>query len=132
VSEAVVDDIGEVAAEDAEGLGLGIPRLIRRSMSALAGGWRRSRVTAMRCSAVLSSRLPPRLSRNRCLLPVHTGMGAVPACMANAAEDRKRVMPAVSAMILAAVSPAQPGMFSSSGASCVISASMRRLSSLTR
>ena len=60
--------------------------------------------------AALSWRLPARfnLIRPR-VLPDNTGIGAVPACMANLASFANRPMPAVSATILAALSGPQPG-----------------------
>jgi hypothetical protein len=57
------------------------------------------------CRSALSCRLPPRLRRKRVRLPVQTGIGAVPVCIANAAAERNRETPAVSAMICAAVKP---------------------------
>ena len=51
-------------------------------MNACALGWYRAWVMAIRCSAALVWRLPPRLSRNRSVLPDHTGIGAVPLHMA--------------------------------------------------
>ncbi len=50
----------------------------RRLMKAWASGWMRSWVMAIRCTAALVCRFPPRLSRNRCLLADQTGMGATP------------------------------------------------------
>jgi hypothetical protein len=65
---------------------------------------------AMRCRAALSWRFPERLNRTRpAVLPDHTGIGAVPVWRAKAASLRKRETPAVSPMILAAVSSPQPG-----------------------
>ena len=49
----------------------------------------------------------------------HTGSGAVPLGNAVASRDLNRSIPAVSPMILAAVSAPQPGSSSSAGASCV-------------
>jgi hypothetical protein len=58
-----VQDVGEVAFEHAQGSGLVLPAAIRRSISAQAGGWPRSWVTATRWMAAFSCRLPPRLRR---------------------------------------------------------------------
>ena len=74
---------------------------------------------AIRWIAALSCRFPVLLSRWRGLLLDQTGKGAVPLCRAKACLDRKRRTSAVSPMILAAVSVAQPQMSSKVGASCL-------------
>ena len=54
-------------------------------------------MTAMRCSAALSCRLPERVIRTRpAVLPDHTGIGATPPWRAKAASLLNRVTPAVS------------------------------------
>jgi hypothetical protein len=50
----------------------------------------RAWVMAMRCSAALTWRLPPRLSLNLVALPDQAGCGAVPFQRANALLDRNR------------------------------------------
>src|SRR3954469_10465461 len=48
-------------------------------------------VSAMRCTAALSWRLPERVSRTRpAVRPDQTGIGAMPECRANAASEVKR------------------------------------------
>ena len=61
-------------------------------------------MTAMRCSAALSWRLPPRARRWRFVRPEEAGIGATPACIAKHASWRNRVGLPVSATIFAAVS----------------------------
>ena len=51
------------------------PVSIRRLMNACASGWMRAWVIAMRWSAALVCRFPPRLSRNRLGLADQTGIG---------------------------------------------------------
>ena len=58
-----VQDVGEVAFEHAQGLGFGAPGSHPALISARAGGWPRSWVTATRWMAAFSCRLPPRLRR---------------------------------------------------------------------
>lgn len=61
-------------------------------------------MTAMRCGAALSWRLPARVIRTRqAVLPDQTGIGQTPACIANLASWANRAAPAVSPTILAAV-----------------------------
>jgi hypothetical protein len=57
-------------------------------------------VTAMRCSAALSCRLPERAIRTRpAALPDHTGIGATPAWRGNAASFVNRVVAAASGLV---------------------------------
>ena len=71
---------------------------------------------AIRCKARWSWRFPVRLRRWRTVWLDQTGNEAEPLWRANAALERKRPMPAVSPMSLAAVSGPQPTKVSSDGA----------------
>src|SRR5665213_1345924 len=82
----------------------------------------------MRCSAVFSCPLPPRF-RRKLVLPLHTGMGAVPFQRAKAALDLNLDAPAASPKILAAESAPQPGRASNDGAASRTSAVISRSSS---
>jgi hypothetical protein len=73
-----IDDVGEAPLQGADGLGRGVAVLAPTGQEHWASGWWRAWVMAMRCNARLSCRLPVRLRRWRCLLPDHTGSGAVP------------------------------------------------------
>ena len=74
-------------------------------------------MTAIRCRAALSWRLPDRVIRTRpAVLPDHTGIGRTPLWRANAASLLKRATPAASPTSLAAVSSPQPGIASRTGA----------------
>ena len=79
------------------------PVSMRRLMKACASEWMRAWVIAMRWSAALVCRFPPRLSRNLVLLADQTGMWAIPAHMAYASRALNRVMSADSPMSLPAV-----------------------------
>ena len=63
-------------------------------------------MTARRCSAQLSWRLPPRSRRWRWVRPEEAGIGAEPAVRASLASVAKRLTPAISPSSLAAVSDA--------------------------
>ena len=52
-----------------------LPLVVRRSSKRRAGGWLLAWVSAMRCMAALSWRLPARLSRCRWVLLDQTGSG---------------------------------------------------------
>ena len=80
-----------------------------------------ARVTAMMCSAWLSCRSPPRLSRCWVRLPEEHGIGAVPVCSAKAASEWNRSLPAVWPIRIAAVSAPQPYSASSRGRCAVTS-----------
>jgi hypothetical protein len=116
VVEQVVHAPCELPFEGAERLGAVLPAVSRRWRNACACGQTRSWVIAIRCSAALSCRLPPRFSRCRCTLPDEAGMGATPACMAKAASDLNRRTSAVSTSSLAAHRGPQPDSVSSCGA----------------
>ena len=58
---AAVDDVGEVAFEDAAGLLLGVAVGARVVVERCARGSQRSWVTAIRCRIALTRRLPPGL-----------------------------------------------------------------------
>jgi hypothetical protein len=114
--QQVEDYPGQAPFEDPQRLPLGLCLADgSRARYAWAGGWTRSWVTAMRCSAAFSWRLPTRERRWRCQAPDEHASGATPACMAKAASERNRPTPATSATILAAVSTPHPGRPSSRG-----------------
>ena len=96
-------------------------------------------VTARRCSAQLSWRLPPRSRRWRSVRPEDAGIGAAPQVRANLASVENRSIPAISPISFAAVSTPQPCSASSCGArratsvaSSRCSASIERVSSRMR
>jgi hypothetical protein len=113
--EQVEDHPDQAPLEDPQRLGLDLPAACSRARYAWAAGWTHSWVTAMRCSAAFSWRLPTRDRRWRCQAPDKHANGAAPACMAKAASDRNRPTPATSATILAAVNTPHPGRLSSRG-----------------
>ena len=78
-------------------------------------GSRWARVIAMMCSAWLSWRSPPRLSRCWVRCPEEHGIGAVPVCSAKLASVRNRLLPAVWPIRIAAVNAPQPISASSCG-----------------
>jgi len=81
-----------------------------RARYSRAGGFQRPWLTAMRCRAALSCRLPWRFKRWRWRAPEEASRGATPACMANLAALGKRAASPTSPSSLAAVSGPQPGM----------------------
>lgn len=93
-----------------------LPSARLRARYARVTGSMRARVTAMRCSAQLSWRSPPRLSRWRSRRPEDAGIGAAPAWRAKCPSVGKRAAPAVRARKVAAVSVPQPRSASSPGA----------------
>ena len=110
----------------------------RRREEVWPGPGRRSWVMAMRWSAALSCRLPPRHSRWRSVRPGLTGIGATRRAW-QAGLRAKAATPAVSAMSLAAVGTPQPGRLSRLGASRAtrwpsspVSWSMRAVSAQSR
>ena len=92
-----------------------LPSASLRARYSLVVGSCCARVTAMMCSAWLSCRSPPRLSRCWVRLPEEHGIGAVPVCSAKAASERNRSLPAVWPIRIAAVSAPQPCSASSRG-----------------
>ena len=85
-----------------------LPSASLRARYCLVAGSRCARVTAMMCSAWLSCRSPPRLRRCWVRFPEEQGIGAVPVCSAKLASERKRSLPAVWPIRIAAVSAPQP------------------------
>src|SRR5215211_4340526 len=67
-----------------------LPSAVRRAMSARVSGSMRRRTSKMVCSARLSWRSPPRLSRWRVTCPEEAGIGLVAARAAKAASERRR------------------------------------------
>jgi hypothetical protein len=90
---------------------------MRRAMSSLLAGscWRRC--GAIVCSARLSWRSPPRLSRCRCLCPLEAGTGATPARRAKQASERSRPWCDQATISWAATAGPTPGSSSRAGAS---------------
>jgi hypothetical protein len=86
---------------------------------------------AMRWSAALTCRVPPRLSR-KLVLPLQTGIGAVPFQRANAARERNREAPAASPTTLAADSAPHPCSARNVGATPLTIRLISRSRSFTR
>src|SRR5436305_1236216 len=86
----------------------------------------------MRWKAAFSWRLPPRSRRKRVRLPLEAGIGATPAIRASLACERKRSIPAISAISLAAVSGPTPGSESRRGCWPRTSSSSSRSSAAAR
>ena len=73
-------------------------------------------VTAMRCNAAFSCRLPDRVIRTRpAVSPDHTGIGRDTGVAGELASAVNRVIPADSPTIFAAVNAPHPGIASSVG-----------------
>ena len=113
--EQMVEASGEVALEAAQRAALGLA-LALFAREVLAGDRVvLARVIAMMCSAWLSWRSPPRLSRCCVRCPEEQGIGAVPDCSAKLASDLNRSAPAVRPIRIAAVSAPQPSPRAAAG-----------------
>jgi hypothetical protein len=90
------DLAGDGAFEQSQDLFLGAA-LGSLALDVAASPWLDMRTRAIRCSALLAARSPPRESRWRVVLPEDAGTGAAPHSAANAASLRSRcaLVPAV-------------------------------------
>ena len=117
--EVVVDLAGDVALQAAHDVELGQALVVRRWTEALVGGWQRIRTSAIRHSAWLAWRSPPRCSRWRWVRPEDAGMGAVPHRCAKEASERRRWVVAGGDSSCPAVSIPTPGRATRVGAAAL-------------